>query len=262
MDRGWTVQYVAAQLGFSASKVSRLETGLRGASAQDIHDLSELYRVDEDLRLRLADLAAEGKQRPWWQPYRLAYTRYQELETSASSIQDYALGIMPGLLQTAEYAREIVRGTQRADLLTPADIELMVAGRMLRQRLLENESAPHYTAVIDEAVLRRLVGSPAIMFAQLRRLLEASELPSVDIRVIAFDSGPLPSGNNKFIILRFDSPELPTVVFIEALTADHYLDKPQEVTVYEHAFARLTDMALSSVETRGLIEAISDYYRR
>jgi hypothetical protein len=248
------------RLGFSASKVSRLETGLRGASAQDMHNLSELYQVDEELRVRLADLAAEGKQRPWWQPYGLGYTRYQGLENSAISIDDYGLGVMPGLLQTADYAREIVLGTARTDDTTPADIELMVAGRVLRQRLLENENAPHYTAVIDEGVLRRVVGSPAIMVAQLRHLLQASQLPSVDLRVVSFDAGPLPSGNNKFVILRFDSQELPTVVFIEALHDERYLDRPPDVKVYTQAFAALIRMALSAEETRELMRATLRYH--
>jgi hypothetical protein len=242
--------------------MSRLETGQRGASALDIHALSDLYEVDEELRVRLAELAAEGKQRPWWQPYGLAYTTYQGLETSASSIEDYALGIMPGLLQTADYAREVVRATARGEDWTPADIELLVAGRMLRQRVLEGDDPPHYTAVIDEAVLRRLVGSPAIMLAQLERLLGASQLPSVDIRVISLHSGPLPAGNNKFIILRFESSELPTIVYIEGLTGDQYLDKPQDVRVYARAFSMLSDMALSTSETRARITAICEDYKR
>ena len=258
--RGWTVQHVATRLGFSASKVSRLETGMRGASAEDIHDLCELYQVDEELRVRLADLAAEGKQRPWWQPYGLGYTRYQGLENTATSIEDYGLGVMPGLLQTADYAREVVRGTARADEISPADIELMVAGRVLRQRLLESENAPRYKVVIDEAVLRRVVGSPAVMVAQLRHLLTASELPSVDIRAVSFDAGSLPSANNKFVILRFDSPELPTVVFIEALHDERYLDRPQDVKIYTAAFAALTQMALPPSGTRELIRAILRYH--
>jgi transcriptional regulator with XRE-family HTH domain len=254
-DRGWTVQHVATQLGFSASKVSRLETGLRGASAQDIHDLSQLYQVDEQLRARLADLATGGKQRPWW-PHSLAYTRYQGLETSAVLIEDFALGVVPGLLQTADYAREIVLGMALTDDMAPADIELVVAGRVLRQRLLNRRDAPHYTAVIAEGVLRRVVGGRAIMVAQLRHLIMAAELPSVDLRVISFDAGPLPSGNNKFVILRFDSPELPTVVYIEALHDERYLDKPPDVEVYTQAFAALTQMALSADQTRDLMRAI------
>jgi transcriptional regulator with XRE-family HTH domain len=254
-DHDWTVQYVASRIGVSASKVSRLETGLRGASARDIQDLSDLYQVDEELRNRLADLAAEGKQRPWW-PHGLAYTRYQGLETSAVSIEDYALGLMPGLLQTADYARAIVTGTAGTDDMTPADIEMMVAGRVLRQRLLDSDNAPRYTAVIDEAVLRRVVGSPAVMAAQLRHLLDTSELPSVDIHVISLEAGPLASGNNKFVILRFGSPELPTVVFIESLHEERYLDKPQDVKVYTRAFAALTRMALSADESRELTRTI------
>jgi hypothetical protein len=163
---------------------------------------------------------------------------------------------VPGLLQTADYAREIVLGMALTDDMPPADIELVVAGRVLRQRLLDRGDAPQYTAVIAEGVLRRVVGSRAIMAAQLRHLLMASGLPSVDLRVVSFDAGPLPSGNNKFVILRFDSPELPTVVYIEALHDERYLDKPPDVEVYTQAFAALTQMALSADQTRDLMRAI------
>jgi transcriptional regulator with XRE-family HTH domain len=259
-ERGWTVQQVAARLGFSQSKVSRLETGQRGASARDVRDLCDLYQVDDELRQRLADLAAEGKQRTVWQPLGLSYTNYQELESAAVSIQDYALGIMPGLLQTADYARGIVQATSREDDWTSDEVELRVTHRMIRQRLLQRENAPYYEAVIDEAVLHRVVGSPATMRGQLQRLLDASHLRTVEVRVIRFDSGPLPAGNNKFIILRFATPELPAVVFIEGLTGDLYLDRRQDVKVYAQTFAALTQMALTPDETRDRIAAMIHSY--
>ena len=107
--KGWTAEQVAGRLEFSPSKVSRLETGQRGASARDIRDLCELYGVDGQERQHLMDLASEGKQRAWWQPLGLPYSTYVGLEAEAASISDYGLGIMPGLLQTPDYARSVVR---------------------------------------------------------------------------------------------------------------------------------------------------------
>jgi transcriptional regulator with XRE-family HTH domain len=108
-DRNWTVDYVAQQLLCSPSKISRMETGHRGASARDIRDLCDLYGVDHEQRRHLAELASEGKQRAWWQPLGLPYSTYVGLEAEASSISDYGLGYIPGLLQTADYARAIVK---------------------------------------------------------------------------------------------------------------------------------------------------------
>jgi transcriptional regulator with XRE-family HTH domain len=257
--RGWTVQQVAGLLEVSPSKISRLETGQRGASARDVRDLADLYEVDAELRQRLAELAAEGKrQRASWQPLDLPYRRYTDLERNAVSIQDYALGTIPGLLQTADYAREVVRAAARE--WTPYEMEQRVEGRLARQQLLSGEDAPRYEVVIDEAVLHRVVGSPAIMHAQMRRLRDASHLPAVDVRVIRFGAGPLPALTNKFIILRFAMPGVEDTVFMEGLTGDLYLDKPQDVEVYQQAFATLSQMALSVDETRDLFEAMIHYY--
>jgi Domain of unknown function (DUF5753) len=132
---------------------------------------------------------------------------------------------------------------------------------MVRQRLLELKDAPRYEAVIDEAVLHRVVGSRAVMHAQLERLLAASlDLPTVDVRVIRFDAGPLPAGNNKFILLRFAAPELPTLAFVEGLTGDLYLHKPEDVKVYTQAFRALSQMALPVGETRDLLRTMLHYY--
>src|ERR1700734_494139 len=106
----------------STSKISRLETGQRGVSPRDIRDLCDLYEVDDDTRARLTHLAAEGKQHSWWQPLSLPYTPYVELESAAASIHDYALMIMPGLLQTADYARAVIAATPQR--WTRKEIEL------------------------------------------------------------------------------------------------------------------------------------------
>jgi transcriptional regulator with XRE-family HTH domain len=257
-ERGWTVEHVADRLMVSSSKVSRLETGQRGVSARDIRDLCDLYEVSVDQRQQLTELAAEGKQRAWWQPLSLPYTTYMELESAAASIQDYAMQIMPGLLQTADYAREVVRAATFR--WTSDQVERRVEGRLLRQQILHRQDPPRYEVVLDEAPLHRVVGGPAVMASQLRHLVKSSHLRTVDVRVNKFDAGPLPAGNNKFIILRFAEPELPTQIFIEGLTGDLYLDKPQDVRVYAQTFAALKRMALQPGETRALLESMIQYY--
>ncbi len=257
--RGWTAEQVAERLLISTSKLSRLETGQRGASGRDVRDLCDLYEVDDEQRRQLLDLAREGKQRAWWQPLALPYGTYVGLEAEAASIRDYGLGIMPGLLQTPDYARAIVRA--QIPKREPDVVEQRVQGRMTRQQLLHSANAPDFEAVVDESVLHRVVGSPAVMQAQLERLLELSGLPNVTLRVIPYEAGALPAGNNKFIILRFAQPTMSDVVFIEGLTGDLYLDDPREVEIYNTTFRTLADLAVSPDATLDIIAAMIPSYR-
>jgi len=252
-QKGLTVEQVAAGIGVSSSKMSRLENGLRGASDEDIRRLSDLYQVDAEQREHLAELAREGKQRATWQPQGLPYSTYVGLEADAVSISDFGLGLMPGLLQTADYARAILRAA--VPKWVPSVVERRVAGRMARQALLFSERRPLFDAVIDESVLHRVVGSPTMMRAQLERLLELSELPNVTVRVIPYEAGALPNGNNKFIILRFAIPDMSDIVYIEGLTDDQYLDEPNEVEVYNLTFRTLANLAATPAVTRNMISA-------
>ena len=258
-QRGWTAEQVGERLRFSPSKMSRLETGHRGASARDISDLCDVYEVDDEQRRRLLELASEGKQRGWWQPLGLPYSTYVGLEAEAVSISDFGLGFIPGLLQTADYARAIVRAA--VPKWVPEIVERRVEGRMARQQLLHGENAPHFEAVVDESVLHRVVGSRAVMRAQLERLLELSELPNVTLRVIPYEAGALPAGNNKFIILGFASPDVKDVVFIEGLTGDLYLEDPGDVETYNTTFRTLVHLARSPGKTRAIIAGMIPSYR-
>jgi transcriptional regulator with XRE-family HTH domain len=251
--RRLTAEQVADRLLISTSKVSRLETGQRGASARDINDLCDLYEVDDEQRQHLLELASEGKQRAWWQALALPYSTYVGLEAEAQSIRDFGLGIIPGLLQTADYARAMVRAA--VPRWVPEVVEQRVQGRMVRQQLLHSQNAPRFEVVVDESVLHRVVGSPAIMKAQLERLLELSELPNVTLRVIPYEAGALPSGNNKFIILEFAIPTISDIVFIEGLTGDLYLEDSRDVEIYNLTFRTLVQLGASPNETRGIIAA-------
>jgi transcriptional regulator with XRE-family HTH domain len=258
--KGLTAEQVADRLLMSTSKVSRLETGQRGATARDINDLCDLYEVDDDQRQHLLELASKGKQRAWWQPLALPYSTYVGLEAEASSIRDYGLGFMPGLLQTADYARAIVRAA--VPTWVPEVVDQRVQGRMVRQQLLQAENGPHFEAVVDESVLHRVVGSPAVMHAQLERLLELSELPNITLRVIPYEAGALPAGNNKFIILGFAQPAVSDIVFVEGLTGDLYLEDPRDVEIYNTTYRTLVQLASGTDETRDIIAERLRTYRR
>ena len=190
----------------------------------------------------------------------MPYSTYVGLEAEAKSIRDYGLGIIPGLLQTADYARAIVRAA--VPKWVPEVIEQRVQGRMVRQQLLYSDDAPRFEAVVDESVLHRMVDSPPVMRAQLKRLLELSELPNVTIRVIPYEAGALPAGNNKFIILEFMQPAVPDIVFIEGLTGDLYLEDPRDVEIYNLTYRTLVQLAASPDETREIIGTTIRSHRR
>jgi hypothetical protein len=244
------VEQVAQQLLCSPSKVSRMETGQRGASARDVRDLCDLYRVDEEQRRHLTQLAKEGKQRAWWQPLHLPYSTYVGLEAEATSISDYGIGVVPGLLQTTDYAREVVRSA--TPRWVPEVVEQRVRARIARQRILVSESPPRFDAVIDEAILHRVVGGPEVMRGQLSHLLEVAKLPNVSLRAVPYGAGVMPAVN-KFIVLGFASPTVRDVVFIEGLTGDLYLDDIEDVEAYNVAFRALSALAVSPDGTQAMI---------
>jgi transcriptional regulator with XRE-family HTH domain len=253
--RGWTVDQVAERLLISPSKVSRLETGQRGASPRDIRDLCDLYGLGDEERRRLADLAKAGKQHPWWQPLSLPYATYAGLEAEATLIRDFGLGVVPGLLQTPDYARAVLMATFPPR--SREEIDNLVEGRIARQqRVLSGDDPPQFQAVVEASVLHRVVGSTAIMRDQLHRLLEASELPNVSVRVVPYGAGALPGAINKFIILSFESLSLPDVVYVEGLTGDLYIERKEDTDAYDAAFRVMEGMAATQDETRGIIESI------
>jgi transcriptional regulator with XRE-family HTH domain len=254
-EKGWTVEHVAERLEFSASKVSRLETGQRGASARDIRDICDLYGVDGHRRQQLIDLAAAGKQQAWWQSRDIYYSHYVGLEAAAASISDFGLGVVPGLLQTADYARAVLRSTRPA--LAENVVEERVASRLRRQRLLTSDDAPHFQAVIDEAVLHRIAVNRNVMLAQLEWLIDVSGFSGVDIRVLPYTSGLLPSSINKFILLTFAEAPVPEIVFIEHLTGDLYLDRPEDVAAYEQTFSLMREIAATPDRTRDIIRSVA-----
>lgn len=259
--RGLTVEQVAVELMCSPSKVSRMETGQRGATARDIRDLCDLYGVtDPAERARLATLAAEGKQQGWWQSYELDYfSTYVGLEEDTTAIRQYQSTTIPGLLQTPDYVRAM------ADVLVPpvsADrVDELVEVKERRQARLAGVPPLPMSIVIDEAVLHRAVGGPAAMGAQLDRLVKATEVYMVTIQVIPYSAGAHAAMDSTFTILEFAEP-VPSVVYVEGLVGWIYMDRTQDIKRYEQVFERLKDDALSPKESIELIAKVSANYRR
>jgi transcriptional regulator with XRE-family HTH domain len=255
IEKGLTVEEVAERLLCSPSKVSRMETGHGVAAPRDIRDLCDLYEVrDQAERDRMMQLSHESKRHGWWQSYDLPYSTYVGLEVEALSISDFQSSVVPGLLQTADYARAGHEGAMPR--LSAADIERRIEAKLTRQALLTQADPPSFKAVLDEAVLHRVVGGPHVMRVQLERLIEAARLPNVTLQVITFDVGAHPGLESNFNIL--DLPATSGVVFVEGLVGSIYLERPDDVDRYRRVFARLQEIALSPKDTIAAIARIRD----
>jgi transcriptional regulator with XRE-family HTH domain len=261
-DQGLTVEQVAERLLCSPSKVSRMETGHRGATPRDMRDLCDLYGVtDPAERARMAKLAADGKQQGWWQPYDLPedFTTYVGLEQDAVAIRTYQSTIVPGLLQTPEYVHEMSKVLVPEVSAETADELVEVKQR--RQGRLATESPLPLSVVLDEAVLHRVVGGPATMGAQLERMIEATRIHNVTIQVIPYIAGAHPAMDSTFTILDFTGP-VPSVVYVEGLVGRIYVDRPQDVARYVQVFDRLKALALSPRDSTKLIAKVAANYHR
>jgi hypothetical protein len=244
-----TVEEVARRVLVSPSKISRMETGHRGASPRDVRDLCDLYQVrDPAVREHLATLAREGRSSAWWQPYGLPYATYVGLEAAAVGISDFEPGVFPGLLQTPDYARAVHQGA--FPRLEPEIIDERIEVRQNRQRILAREDPPppQLRAIIDEAVMHRPIGGAAVMAAQLGHIIAACEQPHVSVRVLPYKAGAHPALDSTFIMLELADP-VPSVVYVEGLAGQMYLERPGDVERYTRVFDRLASLSLSDHES-------------
>jgi len=236
-DKGISREQAGEAIRASEWKIHRLENGQVGFKDRDIVDLLRFYGVDDPGEV--ADflvLAREANAPGWWHHYGDVlpqwFRAYVDLEAAATLIRTYEGQFVPGLLQSEDYMRAVVGGGHLDDL--PEEAEHRVQLRLGRQTLLERRDAPRLWAVVDEAALRRPVGGPKVMRAQLERLIEASELPNVILQVLPFGVGAHPAMVGAFSVLRFADQELPDVVYVEHLTSALYLSKQEDVDQYLH----------------------------
>ncbi|MBM2618964.1 helix-turn-helix domain-containing protein [Actinoplanes sp. LDG1-06] len=238
---------VATSLGWSESKLSRIETAHTGISEPDLDRLLTAYGVRVEDRERLRDLARRGRARAWWTPYRSSvpdpYDEYVALEAEAVLISEWESQVVPGLLQTDEYARAVIE--VGADVGAAETIQRRLALRMARQAVLTREPPPTLRIVIDEAVLHREVGGPEVLRRQLARLAEASERPGVELLVLPFSAGAHAGMTEPFMVLEFEPGTRSPVVHIEGLTGGLFRVKPTDVDVYRDALSDLRERALS-----------------
>jgi hypothetical protein len=252
---------VARSLGWSESKLSRIETARTGISDPDLDRLLTAYGAPPDERTRLRDLARRGRGRVWWTPYRSSlpapYDEYVALEAEAEVMSEWETQIVPGLLQTDEYARAVIE--VGADIGDPETIQRRLALRMARQAVLVRDPPPRLSVVLDEAVLHREVGGPAVQARQLQRLYEAGRRPGVDLLVLPFSAGAHPALSESFMILDFADGTRSPVVHSEGLTGGLFHLKSDDVQIYREAFEDLRRRSLGVQESRALIARTGEH---
>jgi hypothetical protein len=250
---------IAGELGWSESKLSRIETARTGIREADLERLLRLYLCPPDERSRLRELARLGRVRVWWASYRSSvaepYDQYVGFEAEAVAICEWEAQVVPGLLQTDEYAHAVIEAG--AEVLDPKVVQRRIALRMARQRVLTLDLPPDLCVVLDEAVLHREVGGRAVLRRQLERLLDAGGRPGVEVLVLPFAAGSHAALTETFVIFEFAEDRRPSVVHSEDLVGGRLRTRPAEVQVYRDAFADLRRRALDSVQTRDLVARTS-----
>ncbi|MGP3950732.1 helix-turn-helix domain-containing protein [Streptomyces sp. 7N604] len=251
-ESGVSTKAAADAIRGSHAKISRLELGRVGFKERDVADLLTLYGItDPDERADFIDLARQANAPGWWHQYSDILAPWFEthlgLEDAASVIRTYQNQFVPGLFQTEEYARAVTQlGNPRASAV---EVERRVRLRITRQGILHREDPPRIWVVLDEAVLRRPIGGPGVMLAQLHRLIEVAQMPHVTLQIAPFSLGGVAAAGGPLTILRFLEPDLPDVVYLEQLTSALYLDKREDVDNYLSVMDRLCAEAERPVAT-------------
>lgn len=259
---------VARALGWSPAKVSRYELAQTNFPPDEVEKLLDFYRVAEPRRSQLLTLAAEAGQRGWWEEYSdvLApeFMEFIGLEAEADWMGHWQVGVIPGLLQTEEYARELNIGYRGVIPTPPGVLERLVRVRMIRQELLSREPPFKLSVVMDESVLLRKIGDRGLMHAQLLRLAAAAEVPNVELRVMPLSGRETSLVADSFTILSFGpqptdvAGQLADVVSTEGVTSELYVEGESDTYLYRLVFQGLVNASLSPTDSRSLIRQTAE----
>jgi transcriptional regulator with XRE-family HTH domain len=256
---GMTQEEVSERTGIDRSTLYRLESAQQRPQRSTLIQLLDLYRAEDPRRGELLALLREAGQRGWLQQYRSelpdVYSDYIGFEDEARSISSYQSLLIPGLLQTEDYARALIHGTWPH---APGDeIEKRVTARVARQALLDREEPPRLWAIMDEAAVRRQVGGREAMRAQFERLRQAAARPNVTIQVIPFDAGSHPGMDGAFVVLEFPDPADQSIVYTETAAGGLFLEEEADIRRYILIFDHLRAAALRPEATVSLLDEIA-----
>ena len=246
---------------WSLSKMNRIEKAQTGISINDLRALLAFYNITDNEQIaELLTLARAARQRPWWRDYSgiasLSLLELMDYESASSAVSQFETLFIPGILQTEEYASAVLRLFYSG----PSDdrIAALVDLRARRRDLLINDNAPEFSFILDESVIQRVVGSPAIMNRQLRHLIDVSELPSVTVQIAPFTAGLHPGMKGPFEIVRFDDDSDESVVFLENARGDFMSDAPMEVNNYLGAFDFIRELSLEPLDSVRRVSQVAE----
>ena len=255
------LEEVADQLGLAPSTLSRIETGKAPTRTAYLTSMLEMYGVDDSSqRQMLTEMAREGHRKGWWAIWDdvlpTGFGIYVGLEAEASSLRVYEAQVVHGLLQTEEYARAVMTTVRRRQ--TAEEIDRLVDLRMQRQEVLLREDPLQLWIILDESVIRRFIGPPAVMRRQLDHLCDASNWPNVTLQVLAFSSGLHPALNGPFAIIEFPERFDPDVLYSEGVTGQAYLEeREREVRARAEAFDLLRATALPPADSTDFMRTVA-----
>ncbi|MEV8034636.1 helix-turn-helix transcriptional regulator [Streptomyces sp. NPDC002742] len=243
-------------LRVAPATVRRMEMAEVSLKIPYLQLLLKSYGVGDEEAEAFVQLAEDANKPGWWQRFHDIlpdwFSMHVSLEGAAALLRSYEPHFVPGLLQTEDYARGVLEAGAIGQT-RPEDIERHVALRMQRQDLLKREDSPRIWVVMDETVLRRTIGGPEVMRAQIDKLLQATKLPHVTLQVIPFSSGPHPGTYGPFVLFRFAMPELPDMVYSEYLTGAVYLDARPEVATHLEVMDRMAAQAATAHRTKEIL---------
>ncbi|MEV6023233.1 helix-turn-helix transcriptional regulator [Streptomyces sp. NPDC052036] len=244
-------------LRVAPTTVRRMETAEVALKIPYLQLLLKAYGVSDEEAEAFVQLAEDANKPGWWQRFHDIlpgwFSMYVSLEGAAALIRQYEPHFVPGIMQTEAYAQGVLR-SGAVGQASPEDIERHVALRMQRQELLTRKDAPRIWVVMEETALRRPVVGPAVMRAQVERLLEITQLPHVTLQVLEFSSGPHPGTYGPFVLFRFAMSELPDMVYSEYLTGAVYLDARTEVATHLEVMDRMAAQAATAQRTKEILE--------
>ncbi len=245
----------AGRLGWSRPKLVRFEIGTAVPRPADVAAICDLYGAASDERALLVQLASDAGKRGWWTAYGDVFTgSYVADEAVASRIRTWEALLVPGLLQTEDYARAVISAGRPDD---PEDVQRRVMARMARRTMLSRPGAPEMTALMDEAALRRPVGGAAVMRGQIGELLRPR--PNVTVRLVPFSAGAHAGLEGSFVLLDFpEDTTFPTEVYAESIAGDLYPESAEQVTRISLAYERIAQIALSPEQSTELMRQISE----
>ncbi|MEU8581510.1 helix-turn-helix domain-containing protein [Streptomyces abikoensis] len=254
-----TREDVAEQTGINTATLYRIETARVRPQRRTLVALLNLYGVRESQRDEVLALSEGASVQGWLRPYHSElpeeYTAYISFEAEARAVQNYESLFVPGLLQTEDYARAVIKGV--LPMASAREIEQRVQARVERQAVLVKDDPLHLWAIMDEAALRRMVGGRDVMHKQLQHLTAVAQEPHMTLQVIPFGAGAHAGMPGSFVLMSFPEAEDPEIVYIDSMAGDLFLEAEADIRRYGAIFDNLRAVALSPDDTSNLIAALA-----